>query len=80
MVQNHGPLSMNYGLLYGIVAYHFWLLGFPGTRCGLIGPFISAPVRIHPLDASLPKGARYPIFKVSGPRNHTLNGVLGQGP
>ena len=28
---NNGLLSINYGLLWGIVAYCFRLLGFPGT-------------------------------------------------
>ena len=28
---NYGLLSVDYGLLWGIVAYHFELLSFPGT-------------------------------------------------
>ena len=31
MACNYGLLSMNYGLLWGIVAYYFGLLGFPGS-------------------------------------------------
>ena len=30
MAHNSWPLSMNHGLLYGIVAKYFRLLGFPG--------------------------------------------------
>ena len=30
MAYKYGPLSMNYGLLYGIVTYYFGLLGFAG--------------------------------------------------
>ena len=31
MANNYGLLSVNYGLLWGIVAYYFGLLGVPGT-------------------------------------------------
>ena len=28
--ENYGPLFINTGLLWAVVAYHFGLLGFPG--------------------------------------------------
>ena len=31
VASNYGLLSMNSGLLWGIVAYYFRLLGFPGS-------------------------------------------------
>ena len=31
MAENEGPTSINYGLLWGIVAYSFGLLGSPGS-------------------------------------------------
>ena len=31
MAYNYGLLSVNYGLLYGIVAWFFGLLGVPGS-------------------------------------------------
>ena len=27
-----------------------------------------------------PRGSKYPIFEVSDPKNHTLNGIWGQSP
>ena len=27
-----------------------------------------------------PKGSKYPIFEVSGSKNHTLNGIRDQNP
>ena len=29
---------------------------------------------------NIPRGAKYPIFEVSGPQNHTLNGFWDQRP
>ena len=34
MAYNHGPVSMNYGLLCGKVADYFGPLGFPGRNYG----------------------------------------------
>ena len=34
MAYNYGLLSVYYGLLWGIVAHYFGLLGAPGSRDG----------------------------------------------
>ena len=36
MAHNYGLLWLIYGLLYGIVACHFGLLGVPGTLTGIV--------------------------------------------
>ena len=38
MAYNYGPLWIYYGLLYGIVAYYFGLLGVPGKDSELGRP------------------------------------------
>ena len=37
---NYGLLSINYGLLYGIVACYFKLLGVPGMSTWSSGPYV----------------------------------------
>ena len=80
-------------MVLGTRVVEYWLLAPSGLP--IQSPYfeVSGPLKALPgglavglealarrLVLMWPRGSKYPIFKASGPKNHTLNGFWDQSP